>query len=177
MLQYCILTLLSSGCTARLAKSSIDKEMTRIHSTSFVLPFFFFTDFPLTPSLTKVINGRLRSITEKEGGGVQIQGEYGAGESVGELECITASPRPSTLHAIRDTEIARMPKTLFNALSVRHPQITIQISRIIAARVRLQLDQRTTIPAAISGNGLSDMGRNNSNLKVCSPFLSSPGRV
>ena len=66
-----------------------------------------------------VINGRLRAITETEKGDVSIVGEYGQGDAVGELDVITSSPRQNTLHAIRDTELIRMPQTLFNALSMR----------------------------------------------------------
>ncbi|KAJ3412840.1 phosphatidylcholine and lysophosphatidylcholine phospholipase [Chytridiales sp. JEL 0842] len=66
----------------------------------------------------------------------EIMGEFGKGDSVGELEVLTDTPRPATVHAIRDTEVAIMPKTLFNALAIRHPEITIQISRIIASRAR-----------------------------------------
>jgi CRP-like cAMP-binding protein len=65
-----------------------------------------------------VINGRLRAISEgKEG--VTIMGEYGQGDTVGELDVITSSPRRNTVHAIRDTELIRMPQTLFNAISSR----------------------------------------------------------
>ncbi len=66
-----------------------------------------------------VINGRLRAITEKEGGGVTIVAEYGQGDTVGELDVITSSRRRNTVHAIRDTELIRMPQTLFNAISSR----------------------------------------------------------
>lgn len=66
-----------------------------------------------------VINGRLRAIEEKDIGGVQITGEYGQGDTVGELDVITSSPRRNTVHAIRDTELIRMPQTLFNAISAR----------------------------------------------------------
>jgi len=66
-----------------------------------------------------VINGRLRAIKESDKGEVTILGEYGQGDSVGELDVITSSPRRSTVHAIRDTELIRMPKTLFNAISAR----------------------------------------------------------
>jgi lysophospholipid hydrolase len=67
-----------------------------------------------------VINGRLRAISDTEGqDGVKIVGEYGQGDTVGELDVITSSERTTTLHAIRDTELARMPRTLFNAISVR----------------------------------------------------------
>ncbi|GAA6055892.1 hypothetical protein JCM3770_002347 [Rhodotorula araucariae] len=119
-----------------------------------------------------VLNGRLRSIVERQDGGVSIQAEHGQGESVGELDCITASPRPSTLHAIRDTELARMPMTLFNAISVRHPLVTIQISRIIAARLRSQVAREAKmvggLPKELGAPGMGDgsMGKNNFNLKT-----------
>ncbi|KAG0151664.1 hypothetical protein CROQUDRAFT_667702 [Cronartium quercuum f. sp. fusiforme G11] len=87
-----------------------------------------------------VIGGRLRSINEKETGRLEIVSEYGQGESIGELDCITNSSRRSTLHAIRDSELVRIPMTLFNAISIRHPAITIQVSRLIASRVRKELD-------------------------------------
>ncbi|MCJ1370968.1 phosphatidylcholine and lysophosphatidylcholine phospholipase [Loxospora ochrophaea] len=83
-----------------------------------------------------VLNGRLRSILAKENGEMRVVGEYGQGESVGELEVLTESKRPSTLHAIRDTEVAKFPKTLFNSLALEHPGITIKISKIIAQRMR-----------------------------------------
>ncbi|KAI9783029.1 MAG: phosphatidylcholine and lysophosphatidylcholine phospholipase [Peltula sp. TS41687] len=89
-----------------------------------------------------VLNGRLRSIMEKEGGEMRVLGEYGQGESVGELEVMTESTRPATLHAIRDTELAKFPKTLFNTLGLEHPQITIKISKIIASRMRALVEDR-----------------------------------
>ncbi|KAG5456114.1 MAG: hypothetical protein BJ554DRAFT_4239, partial [Olpidium bornovanus] len=91
-------------------------------------------------SIYIVLDGRLRTIVARKDdpSSFDIVAEYGQGDSVGELEVLTDSPRPSTLHAIRDTEIAKMPKTLFNALSLRHPEITLQISRMIALRSRDQ---------------------------------------
>jgi lysophospholipid hydrolase len=66
-----------------------------------------------------VINGRLRAINDGEAGNVTILGEYGQGDTVGELDVITRSPRRTTVHAICDTELIRMPQTLFNAISAR----------------------------------------------------------
>ncbi|KAF8323129.1 patatin-domain-containing protein [Clavulina sp. PMI_390] len=82
-----------------------------------------------------VINGRLRDLAEKNNS-VSIIGEYGQGDTVGELDVITSSKRSTTLHAIRDSELVRMPVTLFNAISVRNPRTTIQLLRLIATRVR-----------------------------------------
>ena len=114
-----------------------------------------------------VINGRLRAITEKNNG-IEVHNEYGQGDSVGELDVITNSRRRTTLHAIRDSELAKMPSTLFNAISVRHPAITIQISRIIARRVRAELIRSKQEGAALGAPipGLPDLGRNNLNLKT-----------
>jgi lysophospholipid hydrolase len=83
-----------------------------------------------------VLNGRLRAVLDSDEAGMKVIGEYGQGESVGELEVMTESVRPATLHAIRDTELARFPKTLFNSLAQEHPGITIKISKIIASRMR-----------------------------------------
>ncbi|OJZ84457.1 hypothetical protein ASPFODRAFT_220227 [Aspergillus luchuensis CBS 106.47] len=82
------------------------------------------------------LNGRLRSVHEGPNGKMTVVGEYGQGESVGELEVMTESTRPATLHAIRDTELAKFPRTLFNSLAQEHPGITIQVSKLIAQRMR-----------------------------------------
>ncbi len=83
-----------------------------------------------------VLNGRLRAVRELEGGTMRVTGEYGQGESIGELEVMTDGTRPATLHAIRDTELAKFPRSLFNSLAQEHPNITIQISKLIAQRMR-----------------------------------------
>src|SRR5699024_8078871 len=83
-----------------------------------------------------VLNGRLRSVLEGVNGKVTVVGEYGQGESVGELEVMTESTRPATLHAIRATELAKFPRSLFHSLAQEHPGITIQVSKLIAQRMR-----------------------------------------
>jgi len=110
-----------------------------------------------------VINGRLRAITEEENGTVTITGEYGQGDTVGELDVITSSPRRTTVHAIRDTELIRMPQTLFNAISARNPQTTAQLLKMIASRVRDELDASSAGQKRKTGN---EFGYNNSNLKT-----------
>ncbi|RDW67309.1 lysophospholipase [Aspergillus mulundensis] len=82
------------------------------------------------------LNGRLRSIHEGKAGKMTVVGEHGQGESVGELEVMTESTRPATLHAIRDTELAKFPRSLFNSLAQEHTGITIQVSKLIAQRMR-----------------------------------------
>ena len=61
-----------------------------------------------------------------------------------------------------------MPMTLFNAVAVRHPQIAIQISRIIGRRVRQEVENRQAAANTLRTQipGLPDLGRNNANLKT-----------
>lgn len=82
-----------------------------------------------------VINGRLRSLQEKESG-VQVLQEYGQNDSIGELDVITGVNRSDTVHTIRDTELVRIPAALFDAISTKHPATTIHFLRLIASRVR-----------------------------------------
>ncbi|KAI5295829.1 phosphatidylcholine and lysophosphatidylcholine phospholipase [Ascosphaera acerosa] len=111
-----------------------------------------------------VLNGRLRSVRDKGKGQLVVTGEYGQGDSVGELEVMTESARSTTLHAIRDTELAKFPRTLFNSLAQEHPGITIQISKLIAQRMRDLLDK----PAALENAdlGTSPEGASTLNLRT-----------
>ena len=90
-----------------------------------------------------VLNGRLRAIHEQKNGSVGVEAEFGQGESVGELEVMTESLRPATLHAIRETELAKFPKMLFNSLALENPGISIKISRLMAQRMRALIDTKT----------------------------------
>ncbi|RIB17732.1 hypothetical protein C2G38_2131898 [Gigaspora rosea] len=122
-----------------------------------------YTEGDQSDSIYIVLNGRVRAIKERKNRVIDILGEYGQGDSVGELEVMTGTPRPHTLHAIRDSELARMPRTLFNALAIRHSEITLQISRIIASRTRLQQDRDYN-----NATNAAEFGKNNTNLKtVC----------
>jgi predicted acylesterase/phospholipase RssA/CRP-like cAMP-binding protein len=94
-----------------------------------------------------VLSGRLGSfidVGKKKG---LYEAEHGRGESIGEVEVLTDSPRPVTVFAIRDTEIAKIPKTLFRLVALAYPQVMIQMSRIIASRFKL----RNGIEAKING--------------------------
>jgi len=128
-----------------------------------------------------VINGRLRALIDQDNGEVSIVGEYGQGDTIGELDVITNSPRQTTVHAIRDTELARMPMTLFNAISMRNPQSTVQLLRRIASRVRDEVGDPSSMSSGVlpSPRSLSprthtsNMGTNNLNLKTVAILPSS----
>jgi lysophospholipid hydrolase len=114
-------------------------------------------------SIFIILNGRLRAIRKKDDKSFGIIGEYGQGDSVGELEVLTEAMRPGSLHAIRDTELAKVPKMLFTSLAQEHPGITMKMSKILARRMRALVDnplhthlnERTT--ASASGNPSSTL--------------------
>ncbi|KAH8681241.1 lysophospholipase NTE1 [Xylariales sp. PMI_506] len=99
-----------------------------------------------------VLNGRLRLIEDRKDGGHNVRAEFGQGDSIGELEVLTESTRGGTLHAIRDAELVKFPRTLFNSLAQEHPNITIKISKIIASRMRTLVDDPGK---ALSKEGIS----------------------
>ncbi|KAI2618866.1 lysophospholipase NTE1 [Hypoxylon sp. NC1633] len=102
-----------------------------------------------------VLNGRLRLVEDRKDGGMNVRAEFGQGDSVGELEVMTESSRSGTLHAIRDTELVKFPRTLFNSLAQEHPNITIKISKIIASRMRLLVDDPSNLTAKEGTSGAS----------------------
>jgi lysophospholipid hydrolase len=103
-----------------------------------------------------VLNGRLRLVLNNGEADMKVVGEYGQGESVGELEVMTESARPATLHAIRDTELAKFPKTLFNSLAQEHPGITIKISKIIASRMRALVEEPVFVQGKKDSSGATN---------------------
>ncbi|KAI2465504.1 lysophospholipase NTE1 [Annulohypoxylon bovei var. microspora] len=102
-----------------------------------------------------VLNGRLRLVEDRKDGGMNVRAEFGQGDSVGELEVMTESTRSGTLHAIRATELVKFPRTLFNSLAQEHPNITIKISKIIAARMRLFVDDPSNLMGKEAAAGAS----------------------
>ncbi|KID90799.1 Lysophospholipase like protein [Metarhizium guizhouense ARSEF 977] len=114
-----------------------------------------------------VLNGRLRLVADRKDGGMSALAEFGQGESVGELEVLTETVRPGTLHAIRDTELVKFPRTLFNSLAQEHPNITIKISKIIASRMRAAVEDPPKNGAEESGSGaINNQRKSTMNLRT-----------
>ncbi|KAI0175910.1 lysophospholipase NTE1 [Hypoxylon sp. FL1284] len=112
-----------------------------------------------------VLNGRLRLLEDRKDGGVNVRAEFGQGDSVGELEVMTESTRGGSLHAIRATELVKFPRTLFNSLAQEHPNITIKISKIIASRMRLLVDD-PTIPSGKEATSSTSINKISSTLNI-----------
>lgn len=88
-----------------------------------------------------VLSGRLR-VERPRVGRIEVIREVGPGELVGELSLLTGAPRSASVRAIRDTEVGRLPREGFDALLVRHPELALRISRMLAALLAAPQQQR-----------------------------------
>lgn len=66
-----------------------------------------------------------------------------------------------------------MPKTLFNALALRHPEITLQISRMVAFR-SLQLAVNRKGPSEMQNSKVFQLNSNNDTSAAISSITSGP---
>lgn len=101
-----------------------------------------------------VLNGRLRQFqhSDLETKAMAI-GELAQEESFGELEVLTATNRSLTTVAIRDSELARIPRTLFEILALEHPSIMIRVSRLVAHKMMAKTNDITGGTKFVSDNG------------------------
>lgn len=83
-----------------------------------------------------------------------VMGELGQGESFGEVEVLTAMDRISSMVAVRDTELARIPRSLFELLAIEHPSIMIRVSRLVAKKILGQGQANMALPKIGSGSNL-----------------------
>lgn len=95
----------------------------------------------------------------------EILGEYGHGASIGEVEVLTASRRTNSLIAVRDSETARIPRTLFEMLSLQNPSIMVKVSRIVANR-SLEASKRDRTNTLIATTSKSSVVEINNDYKT-----------
>ena len=97
-----------------------------------------------------VVSGRLRAAVLGPDGDESVIGEVTGGELVGELSLLTGDPRSATVYAARDTEMARVPRQLFEELALRHPQGMLEVTRTVIRRQREPLIARRRVPDQLS---------------------------
>lgn len=100
-----------------------------------------------------VLNGRLRSVITHSNGKKEIVGEYGKGDLIGIVEMITETTRTTTVMAVRDSELAKLPEGLFNAIKFKYPIVVTQLISLLSHRILGSMQSRpitgsslTTVP-------------------------------
>ena len=74
--------------------------------------------------------------------GVYVAGESGrllsrvaAGETVGEMGLLSGHPRTATVRALRDSDLARLPRESFDRVIVRHPAAMLRLAQLVVERL------------------------------------------
>ena len=81
-----------------------------------------------------VVSGRLRAVRRTPGAEV-VDGEIGAGETVGEVALLAARPRGSTVRAVRDTDLLRLPVAAFHRAVSARPETLFELARTVVERL------------------------------------------
>src|SRR5215469_16741898 len=63
-----------------------------------------------------------------------------AGDSVGEVGLITGEGRQYTARALRDSELLRLDRTAFEAVTRQHPQAMLGVAKVAIARMQQRLE-------------------------------------
>uniref|UniRef100_A0AAY4EZR2 lysophospholipase n=1 Tax=Denticeps clupeoides TaxID=299321 RepID=A0AAY4EZR2_9TELE len=99
-----------------------------------------------------VLNGRLRSVICKANGKKELVGEYGRGDLIGVVEALTRQPRATTVHAVRDTELVKLPEGTLNNIKRRYPQVVTRLIHLLGQKILGNL-QQTRGPFSTSALG------------------------
>uniref|UniRef100_A0A3Q2C6Z0 lysophospholipase n=1 Tax=Cyprinodon variegatus TaxID=28743 RepID=A0A3Q2C6Z0_CYPVA len=87
-----------------------------------------------------VLSGRLRSVILKEDGKKELIGEYGRGDLIGVVEALTHQNRATTVHAVRDSELAKLPEGALNSIKRRFPQVVTRLIHLLGQKILQQVN-------------------------------------
>ncbi|KAJ8941150.1 hypothetical protein NQ318_004270 [Aromia moschata] len=89
-----------------------------------------------------VLSGRLRSVITQKDGKKELVGEYGKGDLIGVVEMVTQTKRSTTVIAVRDSELAKLPEGLFNVIKLRYPIVVTRLINLLGHRILGSWKQR-----------------------------------
>uniref|UniRef100_A0A8B9GCY7 lysophospholipase n=1 Tax=Amazona collaria TaxID=241587 RepID=A0A8B9GCY7_9PSIT len=88
-----------------------------------------------------VLNGRLRSVIRVDDGKKHLTGEYGRGDLIGVVEALTNQPRATTVHAVRDSELAKLPEGALVSIKRKFPQVVTRLIHLLGEKILGSLQQ------------------------------------
>lgn len=114
-----------------------------------------------------MLSGRLRSVITKDDGKKELVGEYGRGDLIGVVSCptrglltlktdeltdtfcggggqveaLTHLDRATTVHAVRDSELAKLPQGTLNCIKRRYPQVVTRLIHVLGEKILGNLQQ------------------------------------
>uniref|UniRef100_A0A8D0NCQ3 lysophospholipase n=1 Tax=Sus scrofa TaxID=9823 RepID=A0A8D0NCQ3_PIG len=88
-----------------------------------------------------VLSGRLRAVIRKDDGKKRLAGEYGRGDLIGVVEALTHQARATTVHAVRDSELAKLPAGALTSIKRRYPQVVTRLIHLLGEKILGSLQQ------------------------------------
>ncbi|XP_055938535.1 neuropathy target esterase sws-like isoform X2 [Argiope bruennichi] len=89
-----------------------------------------------------LLSGRLRSVLKRPDGKKELVGEYGRGDLVGIVEVLTQTRRSTTVMAVRNSELAKLPEGLLNAIKIKYPEVVTRFIHLLGHRILGSLQKR-----------------------------------
>ncbi|XP_056601502.1 patatin-like phospholipase domain-containing protein 7 isoform X2 [Triplophysa dalaica] len=99
-----------------------------------------------------VLSGRLRSVIKKDDGKKELAGEYGRGDLIGVVEALTHMNRATTVHAVRDSELAKLPEGALKAIKRKYPQVVTRLIHLLGQKILGSMQQGNG-PLSVHGLG------------------------
>ncbi|XP_073727484.1 patatin-like phospholipase domain-containing protein 7a [Misgurnus anguillicaudatus] len=87
-----------------------------------------------------VLSGRLRSVIMKDDGKKELTGEYGRGDLIGVVEALTHQNRATTVHAVRDSELAKLPEGALSSIKRKFPQVVTRLIHLLGQKILQQVN-------------------------------------
>uniref|UniRef100_A0A673JUZ6 lysophospholipase n=1 Tax=Sinocyclocheilus rhinocerous TaxID=307959 RepID=A0A673JUZ6_9TELE len=88
-----------------------------------------------------VLSGRLRSVIMKDDGKKELAGEYGRGDLIGVVEALSHLNRATTVHAVRDSELAKLPEGALNSIKRKYPQVVTRLIHLLGQKILGNMQQ------------------------------------
>ncbi|XP_053466100.1 patatin-like phospholipase domain-containing protein 7 [Ictalurus furcatus] len=104
-----------------------------------------------------VLSGRLRSVIMREDKKKELAGEYGRGDLIGVVEALTHMNRATTVHAVRDSELAKLPEGALIYIKRKYPQVVTRLIHLLGQKILGNM-QQVSGPLSAHGRGLHSSG-------------------
>eukprot|EP00055_Hartaetosiga_balthica_P006041 m.18564 g.18564 ORF g.18564 m.18564 type:complete len:1175 (-) comp4979_c0_seq1:82-3606(-) len=82
-----------------------------------------------------VLSGRLRSVVTTSNGSKSLVREYGRFDVAGEVEVLTETPRATSVHAVRDSELVKLPAGMLEVIKLKYIHVSTHLMKLVSKRL------------------------------------------
>lgn len=129
--------------TLKLAMSVIEQLSPYVRSIDFALEWLqlesgraLYRQNEFSDSTYVVLSGRLRSVIQRTKNKREFVAECGRGDLIGIVETLMKSPRTTTVLAVRDSEIAKIPAGLIDSIKMQYPRVMLRLLNLLGQKLQ-----------------------------------------